>query len=87
MINEVFSDWRKAVIFLISYSEGRRTIMAQFDFRLSNEDTNRLFAIKKKQGKDNMTGNEFAKYLLEKELHKLHPAIVRDVDENGDEIV
>ncbi len=59
--------------------------MAKFEFWLSNEDTDRVFAIKKMQGKDYMTGNEFARELLEKELHRLHPRKVQ-FDENGDEI-
>lgn len=58
--------------------------MAQFNFWLSNEDTDRLFAVKKAQGKNDMTGNEFARYFLEKELHRLHPEVVI-FDENGDE--
>ena len=32
---------------------------------MSDEDTNRLFAIKKKQEKPDLTGNEFAKELLQ----------------------
>lgn len=60
--------------------------MPTFEFYLSSNDTDRLFAIKKRQGKDNMTGNEFAKELLEKELHRLHPKTV-EFDENGDEIL
>lgn len=59
--------------------------MAQFNFWLSNEDTDRLFAIKNGQGKDDMTGNEFAQHLLAKELHRLHPEVV-SFDENGKEI-
>lgn len=59
--------------------------MAQFNFWLSNEDTDRIFAVKKNQGKNDMTVNEFAAYLLEKELHRLHPGTVK-FDENGDEI-
>ena len=58
--------------------------MAQFNFWLSNEDTDRLFAIKNTQGKHDMTGNEFARYLLEKELHRLHPETVV-FDESGNE--
>ena len=60
--------------------------MPQFEFWLSSDDTDRVFAIKKQQGKDDMTGNEFAKELLEKELHRLHPKTV-EFDENGDEIL
>lgn len=60
--------------------------MAQFEFWLSSEDTDRVFAIKKAQNKEKMTGNEFAKYLLERELHRLHPRKV-EFDDNGDEII
>lgn len=60
--------------------------MPTFEFYLSSNDTDRLFAIKKQQGKDDMTGNEFAKELLEIELHRLHPKTV-EFDENGDEIL
>lgn len=60
--------------------------MPMFNFYLTSNDTDRLFAIKKKQGKDNLTGNEFARELLEKELHRLHPGRV-EFDENGDEII
>lgn len=59
--------------------------MSQFEFWLGSEDTDRLFSIKATQGKNNLTGNEFARELLEKELHSLHPGIVR-YDENGEEI-
>ena len=57
--------------------------MAEFNFNLSNEDTERLFAIKKLQGKDNLTGNEFARQLLEGTLYQLFPALP-ERDENGD---
>lgn len=59
--------------------------MAQLSFWLSNDDTDRLFAEKNTQGKNDMTGNEFARYLLEKELHRLHPDVVK-FDENGEGI-
>ena len=59
--------------------------MPQLEFWLSSEDINRLFAIKKQQGKHDMTGNEFARELLERELHRLHPKRV-EFDENGEEI-
>jgi hypothetical protein len=45
-----------------------------------------VFALKKAQGKEDMTGNEFARYLLEKELHRLHPEKVQ-YDEAGEIIV
>lgn len=57
--------------------------MPKFEFYLSNEDFDRLFALKKKAGKDDMTGNEYAKELLVKELHRLQPTKV-EYDENGD---
>jgi len=39
---------------------------------LSNNDFDKLFAIKKSQGKNNLTGNEFAKEILEGEINRLH---------------
>ena len=33
----------------------------------------RLWAIKAKEGKDELTGNEYAKMLLERTLNRLHP--------------
>lgn len=57
--------------------------MAEFNFNLSHEDTQRLFAIKHLQDKDALTGNEFAGQLLEGELSRLFPAIP-EKDENGD---
>lgn len=57
--------------------------MVEFSFYLSQEDTDRLFAIKKLQGLDDLTGNEFARRLLERELYRLFPAIP-ETDENGD---
>lgn len=59
--------------------------MPQFEFWLSSEDTDRLFSIKSAKGKDSLTGNEFARELLERELHRLHPRKPK-YDENGNEI-
>lgn len=59
--------------------------MPMFEFWLGVEDTDRLFSVKTKQGKNELTGNEFARELLEKELYRLHPGVVR-YDENGNEI-
>ena len=42
----------------------------KFEFFLSDEDTERLFAIKAESGKETWTGNEFARSILEKELHR-----------------
>lgn len=60
--------------------------MPQFEFWLGCEDTDRLFSVKAAQGKNELTGNEFARELLEKELYRLHPGVVR-YDENEEEIV
>lgn len=59
--------------------------MPMFEFWLGIEDTDRLFSIKAAQGKNDLTGNDFARELLERELHRLHPEVVR-YDENGEEI-
>ena len=56
--------------------------MTEFNFYLSSEDTDRVFAIKKLQGRDDLTGNEFARLLLENELYRLFPAVPQ-YDDNG----
>ena len=56
--------------------------MTEFNFYLSDADTERLFAIKELQGRDDLTGNEFARLLLENELYRLFPAIPQ-YDDNG----
>lgn len=56
--------------------------MAQFEFWLSDEDTDRVFALKAEAGADDLTGNEYARQLLERELHRLHPETVK-YDDNG----
>lgn len=58
--------------------------MPMFEFWLTTEDTDRLFSIKAAQGKNNLTGNDFAREMLEKELYRLHPGTVRyDENEEG----
>lgn len=59
--------------------------MDKFEFYLSEEDTDRLFAIKEDKGRNDLTGNEFAKELLEGILFKMHPTTVK-YDENGNRI-
>jgi len=49
--------------------------MAEISFYLSDHDIERLFAIKELQGKDSMTGNRFARELLEERLRELFPAV------------
>ena len=58
----------------------------RFEFYLSDDDTERLFAIKEDKGKDGLTGNEFAKEIISKELYRLHPNRVKYNDETGERI-
>ena len=67
--------------YLITLKE-RDAKMAEFSFYLSREDTDRVFALKAEAGEDNMTANEYAQYLLERELHRLYPQTVQ-YDEDG----
>ena len=55
----------------------------EFNFYLSDDDTDRLFSLKAEAGKDDLTGNEYARELLERELHRLHPETVQ-YDDGGD---
>lgn len=58
--------------------------MVKYEFWLLDEDSDRLFEIKnKQQHKNDMTGNDFAKELLERELYRLHPQTVKQ-DEPDD---
>ena len=52
----------------------------KMEFYLSDHYADRLWLVKRAMGKDEMTGNEFARYLLEKELYRLHPAFPTDAD-------
>lgn len=63
-----------------------RAIMTEFSFYLSTEDTERLFALKEEAGKTQLTGNEYARQLLEATLYRLHPEQVRYDDETGERI-
>ena len=58
--------------------------MTEFNFYLSADDTDRLFALKAEAGAGDLTGNEYARQLLERELHRLHPETVKYDDETGD---
>lgn len=49
--------------------------MREITFYLADVDVDRLFAIKELQGEKDLTGNEFARTLLENELHRLFPDI------------
>lgn len=59
---------------------------ARFEFYLSDEDTERLFAVKEDEGKNDLTGNEYARELLEHELRRLHPTRVHYNDDTGERI-
>ena len=63
-----------------------KNMSVKFEFYLSDDDTERLFAIKEDKGKDYLIGNEFAKELLSSELYRLHPKRVRYDDETGNRI-
>jgi hypothetical protein len=58
----------------------------KFEFYLSDEDTDRLFAAKEDQGRNDLTGNQYAKELLEGVLYRLHPGQVRFDEETGERI-
>lgn len=54
----------------------------KIEFYISDYDLDRLFAIKEIQGKDDLTGNEFAEAILEQYLHRLFPA-TPEYDDDG----
>ena len=56
--------------------------MVKFEFYLYDNDYDRLYAIKKIQGKSNLNGNEFAAELLSSLLYKLFPA-TSEYDDDG----
>lgn len=59
--------------------------MTEFTFYLSDADTERLFAIKELQGLDDLTGNEFARKLLEEELYRLEAMNKKIKQESAEE--
>ena len=44
--------------------------MTEFTFLLSDRDTDLLYSLKQKRGLDDLTGNEFARQILEAEIHR-----------------
>ena len=53
--------------------------MKKFEFYLSDKDFDRLFYLKNRvEGKNDMTGNEYAADLLERELYRLCPKVPRE---------
>ena len=57
--------------------------MARFEFNLSNEDTERLFFLKNKNGFKSLTGNEYAEKILSKLLFEECPKVPQR-DEYGE---
>lgn len=55
--------------------------MTEFNFYLSDKDTDRLFALKEARGADDLTANDYAKLLLEAELHRLMPTLPKEEGE------
>ena len=47
--------------------------MVKFQFYLSDEDYDPLYAIKQDWGRNELTGNDFAALLLRSHLHRIHP--------------
>ena len=58
----------------------------KIEFYLSDEDIERLFAVKEEMGMGELTGNECAKKLLVMELRRLHTSKVKYDDETGERI-
>ena len=52
--------------------------MVKFEFYLSENDFDRMAVAKRRLGKDDLTFEQFAKWIVEKELHKLHPTVPTD---------
>ena len=50
----------------------------KFEFYMSDDDFNRMIVVKRKNGKQDLTFNEYAKELLHRELYKQHPTIPTD---------
>lgn len=60
--------------------------MVKFEFYLSEEDFNRLYEIKDQQGKQYMTGNDFARQLLEEKIYMLYSHLVNTHNYEGRDI-
>lgn len=52
--------------------------MAEFTVDLSAEDTKRLFALQRRAGEEDISGNKFAEQLLSGLLYNMHPEPVKD---------
>ena len=49
--------------------------MVKFEFYLSSVDFDRMTVAKRKLGKHDLTFEQFAKWIVEKELYKLQPTV------------
>lgn len=52
--------------------------MVKFELYLSDKDFDRLYALKRQEGKDTMNGNEYAKELLSNILYRKMPIVPDD---------
>lgn len=55
--------------------------MYEIKFTVTKETLDRLFELKKREGKHNLTGNEFAAELLEEVLSERQPTLPKVLDE------
>ena len=53
----------------------------EIKFTVTKETLDRLFELKKREGKHNLTGNEFAAELLEEVLSERQPTLPKVLDE------
>lgn len=60
--------------------------MVKFEFYLSDNDYDRLYALKEVDKKDGLTGNEYAAELLSKLLRSRHPEVVNVEDMETEEL-
>lgn len=58
--------------------------MTEFSFYLSEDDTNRLFEVKNLLGLRKLSGNDFARLVLEDELNRLFPPAPEYDPETGE---
>lgn len=61
-------------------AELRGTAMYEIKFFVSENTLDRLFALKEREGKHNLTGNEFAAELLEEILRERQPFLPTEND-------
>ena len=57
-----------------------------FALWINRDDYDRLYALKEEDGKEDLTGNEYAQELLKEIIHKRHPERVQFNEETGERI-